>query len=256
VDLQLSDRVFIVTGGSRGLGLGTAQVLVDEGAAVVLSSRSQDHVSAAVERLGSRAVGVAADLTDAATPGLLIAAALEHFGALHGAFVSHGGPPPGSASALSDDDLKRSLELATVAPIRFVRDIVDELDQGGAIVVLTSSSTVQPIDGLAGSNLARPAVWGYCKTLAAEVAPRGVRINVLLPGRFATERVDELDAARARAESRDPAAVRREHEQQVPLRRLGDPLELGRVAAFLLSPAASYVTGAAWAVDGGSIQGL
>lgn len=257
MDLDLTDRAFIVTGGTSGLGFATARALIDEGAQILVSSRDSANVDHAVERLGGeRVTGLAADVTDARTPGRLIERAREAFGRLDGAFVSHGGPPAGSASELDDDRLGRSLELATVGPIRLVREVAAALGEGGAIAVLTSSSSVQPISGLASSNVARPAVWGYVKTLATELAPKGIRINVVLPGRFATERVAHLDAERAEREGRSVADVRADAEAGIPVRRLGDPLELGRVAAFLLSPAASYVTGAAWAIDGGVIQGL
>ena len=261
MDLGLSGRNLVVTGGSQGLGFATAKALVTEGASVAVVSRARDHVDAAVaalEDLGAagRVTGIAVDLTDDDAPARILDAATERLGPLDGAFVSHGGPPAGPAADLDDDDLDTALDLAARAPIRFVRELVGRLDEGGAVVVLTSSSSVQPIPGLASSNVARPAVWGYCKTLATELGPRGIRCNVLLPGRFATGRVAALDEARAQREDTTVAEVRARHEAGVPLRRLGDPDELGRVAAFLLSPAASYVTGAAWAVDGGVIQGL
>lgn len=256
MDLGLTDRTFVVSGGTRGLGYAAAAALVAEGANVVVSSRSQAHVDEAVAALGERAVGAAVDLTDADAPRRLIARAEDAFGRLDGAFVSHGGPPAGAPSELDDDTLRGALELATIAPIRLVREVVARLEAGGAVAVLTSSSSVQPIDGLASSNVARPAVWGYVRALADEVAPRGVRVNCVIPGRFATERVEELDAAAAERDGTTVAAVRAGHEAAVPLRRLGDPAELGRVAAFLLSDAASYVTGSAWRVDGGVVRGL
>lgn len=256
MDLGLTDRTYLVPGGTSGLGLAVARALVGEGANVVVGSRSQEHVDAAVADLGERAHGITVDVTDGDAPRRLIDAARERFGSLDGAFVSHGGPPAGPAGELDDEALVRSLELAAIGPIRLVRDIVAELDAGGSVAVLTSSSSVQPIPGLASSNVARPAVWGYVKTLADEVAPQGVRVNVVIPGRFATERVAELDRSQAERDGRSPDEVRAESEAGIPLRRLGDPAELGRVAAFLLSPAASYVTGVAWAVDGGSIRGL
>lgn len=256
MDLGLTGRAFVVTGGTRGLGFAAGQALVAEGARVLVSSRDADRVDRAVARLGDAAAGVAADVTDPSTPADLVAACRRAHGRLDGVFVSHGGPPAGPAAELSDDRLDVALSLAAAAPIRLVRDVTAELGAGGAVCVLTSSSSVQPIPGLAASNVARPAVWGYVKTLAKEVAPRGVRVNVLLPGRFATARVDELDRATAEAESTSVEEVRARSERRIPMRRLGDPAELGRVAAFLLSDAASYVTGAAWSVDGGSIDGL
>jgi 3-oxoacyl-[acyl-carrier protein] reductase len=256
VDLGLTDRTFLVSGGTRGLGRAVAGALVAEGANVVVASRSSRHVEATVGELGERAAGVVADLTDADAPARLIATSRERFGRLDGAFVSHGGPPAGPAAELDDDRLRASLELATIAPIRLVRAVADELDAGGSIAVLTSSSSVQPIPDLASSNVTRPAVWAYVKTLADELAPRGIRMNVVVPGRFATERVAELDRAEADRTGRSLDAVRRDADQGIPLRRLGEPEELGRVAAFLLSDAASYVTGSAWRVDGGAVRGL
>lgn len=256
MDLQLADRVYLVTGGSQGLGSATVRVLVSEGARVIVCSRQQDNVEAAVEEFGGQAIGVAADIRDAATPRALVQAAMQTFGRLDGAFISHGGPVPGPASELDDDDLHDALELAVVGPIRMARDVGAALGKGGCIVVLTSTSSVQPYPGLATSNVARPAVWGYVKTLADELGPRAVRVNALLPGRFATNRVIEYEEDLARRHKRPLANIRREAEESIPLQRLGDPLELGRVAAFLLSPAASYVTGTAWQVDGGVTRGL
>lgn len=256
MDLGLGGRTYVVTGGSRGLGFAVATVLADEGANVVVSARDATRVAEAIARISSPNVhGVAADLTAADTPGRLITTAREQFGGLDGAFVNHGGPEPGPAAELDDDTLQRTLELAVVAPVRMVREVARQLSDG-AIVALTSSTSVQPIMGLSGSNVARPGMWGYVKTLAEEVGPRGVRVNVLLPGRFATQRVQEVDAYRAAKQDSTPEEVRSESERNIPLRRLGDPIELARVAAFLMSPAASYVTGAAWAVDGGLIRSL
>jgi len=243
MDLGLAGRCFVLTGASRGLGFAAAQELVREGANVVLSSSSQDNVDTAVAELGDGARGLAVDLTDADAPRQLIDHARAEFGRLDGLFVSHGGPPPGRPGSLDDATLRAGLEIAAVAPIRVVREVAAELGDGGSIVVLTSTSGAQPLDGLASSNVARPAVHGYVKDLANEFGPRGVRINVLLPGSYATERMRSIARENPQAQSNAEAAT--------PLGRIGDPAELGAVAAFLLSEKASYVTGAAWTADGG-----
>ena len=157
---------------------------------------------------------------------------------------------------LTDDALATAVDVSLRAPVRVVREVAATMGAGGAIAVLTSSSSVQPIPGLASSNVTRPAVWGYCKTLADELGPRGIRVNVVLPGRYDTARLRQLEDDWAASSGTTRAQVRADAAARVPLRRLGEPEELGRVAAFLLSPAASYVTGAAWAVDGGAVRGL
>jgi 3-oxoacyl-[acyl-carrier protein] reductase len=256
MDLGLTDRHLVVTGASSGLGLATAEVLIAEGARVTLVARDPARVAAAADRLGDRAAGLVVDLTEAGAGRAVVEGAEALHGDVHGLFVSHGGPPPGPPSELDDAALATAWRVAALAPIRVVREVAAVLQEGGSIVVLTSTSSVQPIAGLATSNVTRPAVWGYVKSLADEIGPRGVRANVLLPGRFDTARLRALEADIAERDGTSAETVREASAAALPLRRVGDPAELGRVAAFLLSPAASYVTGAAITVDGGAVRGL
>ncbi len=251
MDLGLADRVYLVTGGSRGLGRAAADTLVADGARVVISARNADRVRAAAAELGSSAVGVPADNADPATPGRLVAAARSAFGRLDGALISVGGPPGGSVTSVLDEQWSAAFETVFLGTVRLARELASELGEGGSIVFVLSTSVRSPISGLAISNGLRPGLAMVAKTLADEVGPRGIRVNGLLPGRISTDRVAELDAATG-----DPAGARAGSEAGIPLGRYGEPAEFGRVATFLLSPAASFLTGMMLPVDGGALRSL
>ncbi|RJS47160.1 SDR family oxidoreductase [Nocardioides cavernaquae] len=251
MDLHLTDRVYIVTGGSRGLGLATAEVLIEEGAHVVLSGRHEDSLEAAVDGLGERAIGVVADNADPGTPQLLIAKALETWDRLDGALVSVGGPKAGNVTDSKDEDWSAAFNSVFLGAVRLGREIAAALPAGGSIAYVLSSSVKAPVPGLAISNGLRPGLAMVAKSLADEVGPKGVRVNGLLPGRIDTDRLRELDALGG-----DPQAARAKAVTSIPLGRYGEAAEFGRAAAFLLSPLASYVTGAMLPVDGGLIRSL
>ena len=218
MDLQLKDRVYLVTGGARGLGRATADCLVADGARVVLSGRDAERLDAAAAELGDGAHAVTADNGDPATPGRLIAAAHDTFGRLDGALISVGGPPVGTVSGTTDEDWERAFDSVFLGAVRIAREVVRRPRRpGGSVTFVLSSSVRSPIPGLAISNGLRPGLAMVAKTLADEQGPRGVRVNGLMPGRVGTERVAELDAssgdaeaARAKADDVDPArALRR-----------------------------------------------
>lgn len=250
MDLELSDKVYVVTGASKGLGFATAQALVADGARVVLSSRDPDRVAAAVQRLGGaeKAIGVAADLASEDTPERLAATAAEGFGRLDGALVSVGGPPPATAAEATDEAWRSAFDSVFLGAVRLARTLARRLTDGGAIGLVLSSSARSPISGLGISNGLRPGLAMVAKDMADEFGPDGVRLFGLLPGRIATDRTLGLD--------RGDAAAAEARRAAIPLRRYGNPEEFGRVAAFLLSPAASYVTGSLVAVDGGALRCL
>jgi 3-oxoacyl-[acyl-carrier protein] reductase len=269
MDLGLQDRVYLVTGGSRGLGFAAAEALVAEGSRIVLSSPHERTASAAAGRLaqnaaaGGEATWIAADNGDPATPGRLIQAARERFARLDGALISAGGTPPGTISSTTDEDWRAAFESVFLGAVRLARvlaaDLADDskarpgltTGMGGSIVLVLAASVRVPLDGLPISNGLFPALAGVIKTLSGEFGPSGIRINGLLPVRIATDRVREFDAL-----SGDPDEVRARKSELIPLRRYGEPAEFARVAAFLLSPAASYITGAMIPVDGGAIPSI
>lgn len=251
MDLDLRDRVYLVTGGARGLGRATAECLVSEGARVVISGRTQDSLDAAVHDMGTQAVGIVADNADPATPQRLMAAAADTWGRLDGAVLSVGGPPAGNVIETSDEDWTRSFETVFLGALRLAREVGLALEDGGSIALVLSSTVKVPIGNLAISNGLRPGLAMLAKSLADELGPRGVRVNALLPGRVDTERVRELDAL-----SGDAAVIRERHLAAIPLGRYGEPEEFGRVAAFVMSPASSFVSGAMLPVDGGMLRAL
>ncbi|MFF4215972.1 oxidoreductase [Streptosporangium nondiastaticum] len=251
MDLGLKDRTYVLTGATRGLGNATAQELIADGAKAVVTGRTEESARSAATALGPNALGVAADNADPATPDRVIAAARDHFGGFDGILISVGGPPAGTAADVSDDQWQRAIDTIFLGAIRMARTAAAELSEGGVIGFVLSASVHEPIPGLTISNALRPGLAGFAKSLSTELGPRGIRVIGLLPHRIDTDRVRELDAL-----SDDPRSTRRHHAAQIPLGRYGTPQEFGKTAAFLLSPAASYLTGVMLPVDGGAHHGF
>jgi 3-oxoacyl-[acyl-carrier protein] reductase len=250
MDLGLNDRVYIVTGATRGLGRAAAAELVADGAKVVITGRDADTAAAAAADLGPGAIGVAADNADPDTAERLIATAREHFGRFDGILISVGGPPAGPTADITDAQWQTAFESVFLGAVRLARGAAAELTAGGVIGFVLSGSVREPVPGLTVSNGLRPGLAGFAKNLSRELGPRGIRVVGLLPARVDTDRVRELDGL-----SGDAAAARERNSAAIPLRRYGAPEEFGKAAAFLLSPAASYLTGLMLPVDGGALHG-
>ncbi|MFD9721689.1 SDR family oxidoreductase [Streptomyces sp. NPDC059076] len=247
MDLGLKGRSYVVTGASRGLGFAVAQALASEGAAVTIGARGAEAVASAAAVLGPSAQGLVADNADPDAAQRLVDAAMSAHGRLDGILVSVGGPPSSTVLSTSDEAWRSSFDSVFLGSVRAVRTAVEALSPQGAVAMVLSSSVRGPISGLALSNGLRPGLAMVIKDLADEIGPRGLRAFGLMPGRIATERLAAMDRANP--------DVRRTADA-IPLRRFGEPAEFGKVAAFLLSPAASYITGSVIAVDGGVIRTL
>jgi 3-oxoacyl-[acyl-carrier protein] reductase len=191
MDLGLTDRVYVVTGGARGLGRATADVLVAEGARVVLSGRTEATLATAVRDLGDHAAYVVGDNADADLPDRLIATARDRWDRLDGALISVGGPPAGSVSSTTDAQWSAAFGSVFLGGVRLAREVAAELGQGGAVAFVLSTSVKGPLTEMAISNGLRPGLAMIAKQLADELGPRGIRVNGLLPGRVGTERVAE-----------------------------------------------------------------
>ncbi|MER7397926.1 SDR family oxidoreductase [Streptomyces sp. NPDC000151] len=251
MDLGLTDRTYIVTGATRGLGHATAGALVADGANVVLTGRTEEAATEAAKQLGPRAHGVGADNADPASAQRLVDAARDRFGGLDGILISVGGPPPGSAASNTDEQWQAAFDSVFLGAVRLARTAAGALGEGGVIGFVLSGSVHEPIRGLTISNGLRPGLAGFAKSLSVELGPQGIRVLGVLPGRIATDRMQQLDEL-----SGDAEGSRTRNAATIPLRRYGTPEEFGRTAAFLLSPAASYVNGVMLPIDGGARHGF
>jgi 3-oxoacyl-[acyl-carrier protein] reductase len=251
MDLGLGGRAYLLTGASRGLGFAAARALVADGARVVLSARRPESVQQAAAELGGEpaAYGAVADLGAPEAVPRLVDEARERLGRIDGALISVGGPAPGTVFQTTVDQWRDAYESVVLGPLELVRALVPHLGEGAAIGFVLSTSVREPIPHLAISNALRPGLAVTAKALADELGPRGIRVFGLMPGRIATDRMKEIDEM-----SGDPQEARRRSEAGIPLGRYGQPDEFGRVAAFALSPAASYLTGVMIPVDGGMLR--
>jgi 3-oxoacyl-[acyl-carrier protein] reductase len=247
MDLELAGKTFIVTGGTDGLGFATVQCLLAEGANVLMTGRTPEKYARARQALGPLAERTAFEPGDNADPGLparLQRVALERWGRLDGLLVSVGGPAPGRALSTDDAMWRDAFESLFLGAVRLVRDLSAVMEDGSAIALVLATSAREMAPAVPISSGLRPGLALLVKNFAEELGPRNIRVNALMPGMFATERVKQLLLNK----SPDTAGL--------TLKRMGEPAEFGRMATVILSSAASYVTGAAIAVDGGQVKVL
>jgi 3-oxoacyl-[acyl-carrier protein] reductase len=262
MDLGLKDKRALVTGSSRGLGYATALLLAKEGCKVAINGRDESKIKAAAEKLqqetGSQIIGLAGDVSDAAVPEKLIQQAVEAFGGLDILVTNSGGPTPGSIDVLDETAWQKGIDSCLMAHVRLIKAALPYLrkSDSASVLTVTSYSVKQPIQNLLISNSVRAATVGLTKSLALELGKEGIRLNSILPGWTETERVAELMNARAKANSSTVEEETRKQVEQSALGRIGQPEEFANAAAFLVSPAASYITGVMLNVDGGISKGI
>ena len=254
MDLGLNGSRALVGGGSRGLGAAIAAALASEGARVAVTARSADRLSEHASAIG--AVPIVADLSTGEGPLTAVSGAVEQLGGLDLLVVNTGGPPPGAFADVTEEQWLAAIDGTLLSTLRLIRHALPALRAGRApsILIVLSSSLREPIPGLVTSNVLRPGLAGLIKTLVGEIAP--VRINGIAPGRIATDRVAANDRLRADSAGTSVEEIQRMTIARIPVGRYGDPGEVGRAAAFLLSPAASYIDGATLSIDGGMGRSL
>jgi 3-oxoacyl-[acyl-carrier protein] reductase len=261
MDLKLKGLRALVAGSSRGLGYATALGLAREGAAVALNSRDADTLAASAQKMsretGSQVIAAAGDVTDPAVPEAMVSQIVAAFGGLDLLVTNAGGPPSGKFDLFDDVAWQRAVDLSFMSHVRLIRAALPHLrrSKAASVLTITSYSVKQPIPNLVLSNSVRLATVGLTKSLALELGVDGIRFNSILPAWTETERVTELMQARAKTTGRSAEEELSRQAAESPLGRMGRPEEFANAAVFLLSPAASYITGVMLTVDGGMYKG-
>lgn len=261
MDLGLKDKVVMVAASSKGLGYGIARQAALEGAKLSIGSRYIKNIEEAAKELKREVpdADVHASILDVADPISIeswVSSTLKEFGTIDKLVVNGGGPPPGTFEEIDDLTWHTGYENTLMSAVRLIREVLPEMrrKQSGSIVTVTSSSVKEPIDSLLLSNVFRAGVTSLVKSLSFQVAGDGIRINNLVPGFFDTERLKELDLRNSREWRLSLENVRKINKDNIPMGRYGDPDEFGKAAIFLLSDAASYVTGETFIIDGGKMR--
>lgn len=258
---DLQGKTAIVTAASRGLGKAIAIKLAQDGVNLVICSRNQEKIELAAQEIcmltGQKPLALAADMQHADDIKQIVDRTVENYGGVNILVTNAGGPPSGKFTDFTDEDWHRAHEITLLSVARTIREALPHMQKnGGSIINVTSVSVKQPITGLLLSNVYRAAVTGLAKTLAEELAPYGIRINNVAPGRIATDRIKELDEQRADALGLTEQEIASLHMRNIPLGRYGTPEEFANVVAFLASSQASYITGTTMQVDGGMLKTL
>ena len=262
MDLNIKDKVFLVAASSKGLGYGIVQELARNGSKVSIGSRNFSHVENAVMRLReeSNAVvhGSVLDATEGTSISQWVKDSVKVFGRIDGLVVNAGGPPTGRFENFNDADWQSAFNLTLMSAVRMIREALPYMrtGNGGSVLTITSMSVKEPIGELLLSNVFRSGVVSLVKSLATQYAAEGIRFNNLIPGRIDTERVKALDKGIAEMQGVDPEAVKHNNQSIIPLKRYGTIEEFGKAGAFLLSDAASYITGTSLVVDGGILKSI
>ena len=260
MDLGLQGKRALVLSSSRGLGLGVAQALAAEGASVMMTARSADRLRAAAEAINITAPGRAETFVGelASNVEAIHQAAVDALGGVDILIANTGGPPARTALAVQPEEWTPQFEAMVVPVIRLAGLVLPGMRERGfgRILTIASSGVVQPIPNLVISNALRASLVGWSKTLASETAKDGVTVNVVLPGRIQTDRVEELDAANAEAQGKSVDEVAAAAAAAIPAGRYGRVEEFANVVCFLASERASYVTGSLVRVDGGAVRSV
>ncbi|TLV21562.1 SDR family oxidoreductase [Klebsiella indica] len=261
MDFMIAGKTALVCGAGSGLGRAIAQSLAAEGVKVAVTGRNEEKLAetvALITQAGGEAQAWRLDLADPQTFDAVLGEIRQRFGAIAILVNNSGGPAPSTAAGVDPDIWQRQFSAMVSSLIQLTDKVLPDMraEGWGRIITSTSSGVVAPIANLGVSNTLRMALMGWSKTLAAEVAASGITVNVLVPGRIATERVGQLDAARAGREGVSVETVRSKSQQTIPVGRYGRPEEYGAAAAFLASQQASFITGSVLRVDGGMLPSL